>query len=306
MAIPGLLTTLLGLGFKRVARRVLSNFPPGLQRAIHSALRVKPNVRRSRVRAAVKRPVPLWSLFFILLLGSGFGVAAYAGFQQMTDSLSPADIPDYTIAAAPAAVSFSQGSLATFTVHMVSLAGFAGSVSLSAMVSSSGAGFSTAVNPVTVSLFPGTGSSQVTVSTSPATAVGTYTLTVNGTSGRLSHTVVVFLTVTPPPAPDFSLSATPSSLSITAGSSGFATVLVTSINGFSGNVSLTASVSPSLGNGPTVALNPATVALSSGATQGSSLVIATVGNTPKATYTILVVARAGSIYHSVAIALLVQ
>jgi len=78
--------------------------------------------------------------------------------------------------------------------------------------------------------------------TPPATNVGNVVLYVtggtNGTSG--SHSYVL----TPAATPDFSLSASPSSVTVAQGASGTSTITVTPTNGFTGTVALTASGLP--------------------------------------------------------------
>ncbi len=226
-------------------------------------------------------------------------------WAQISSETSPVEIPDFAIASTPASQNLAQGSLATFNIDMTSLGGFAGTVTLSATISPTASNTSIALNPVTVSLFTGSGTSRLTLSSGLATPTGSYGLTVNGTSGRLSHVVVVFVTVTSPPPPDFAITATPSALTINAASSGSSTILVTSMNGFAGNVAFTATVLPVVSNAPTLTVNPATVVLAPGGTQGSSLVVTTVGNTPTIDYTILVVGTSGSVSHSFVISLTV-
>jgi hypothetical protein len=66
-------------------------------------------------------------------------------------------------------------------------------------------------------------------------------------------------------APDFSLGASSTSLTLTAGSSGTRTITATALNGFSGNVALTCSVSSTL-TGVTCSLNPTTISASGSST----------------------------------------
>lgn len=303
---PGPLTSLLLPKLRRATRTALGILPLRLQGLVRSGYKVWPHSRHMRFRANFRKPVPLWSLLFILLLGSMSGIAAYSGLIQIAAESQSQNFPDFTIAAAPVSQSLPQGQLATFDVDLDSLASFAGSVTLGVALTPSAQNSSIALNPVTVSLFTGSATSRLTVSTGPATPTGSYALNVTGTSGRLVRSVAIFLSVTPPPPPDFTLSSSPSSLTITAGSSGFTTILVTSLYGFAGNVTLTAAVSPMIGNRPTVSLNPDQVIVSPGGTQGSTLVVNTVNNTPRITYTVLVVGTSGSISHSLAIALTVQ
>ena len=277
-----------------------------LQKLARSAYRLWPRSRKRSFKANFRKPVPLWSLLFILLLGSASGIAAYSGLIQISAESRSQNSPDFTIAALPASQSIPQGQLATFNVDLASLEDFAGSVTLTVFMSPSAQNISIALNPVTVSLFTGSATSGLTVAIGQATPVGSYTLNVTGTSGRLVRSVLTFLLVTPPPPPDFSLSASPPSLTMTAGSSGFSAILVTSIGGFEGNVTLTVAVTPVVSNRPTASLTPVQVTISPGGTQGSNLVISTASNTPRLTYTVLVVGTSGSTSHSLAIALVVQ
>jgi hypothetical protein len=86
-----------------------------------------------------------------------------------------------------------------------------------------------------------------------------------------------------PPAtqtPNFSLSASPSSLTVTQGSSGSSTITVTDSGGFTGSVTLSASglpsgVSASFGTNPTTSTSSVTFSASSTATTGTSTVTIT-------------------------------
>jgi subtilisin-like proprotein convertase family protein len=85
------------------------------------------------------------------------------------------------------------------------------------------------------------GSSTLTCSTVVGAASGPHVITITGTSGSLVHNTNVTLTVNAAPVPDFTLSATPGSQTITAGGSANYTVSNSVLNGFTGNVSLSAS-----------------------------------------------------------------
>src|SRR5205085_12174983 len=108
---------------------------------------------------------------------------------------------------------------------------------VSGLPSGATAGF----NPSTVS--GGSGSSTLTVSTASTTPGGSYTLTITGTSGTLVHTSTVTLVVA---QPDFSLSASPRSLTINRRHSNSAntTITVTPISSFGGTVALSVSGLP--------------------------------------------------------------
>jgi plastocyanin len=101
--------------------------------------------------------------------------------------------------------------------------------------------------------------------------------------------------------PDFSARSTTTSLNIAQGSSGTATLSLTSLNGFTGTVALTATVSPS---GPGVSLSSSNVMLPAGGSASAMLTVSTAStgiySTPVAdgTYTVMVSEASGSITHS--------
>jgi hypothetical protein len=108
-----------------------------------------------------------------------------------------------------------------------------------------------------------------------------------------SNTNVNLLALTLNPvgaAPDFSLSATPSSQTVTAGNSTSYTATVAALNGFSGNVTLTATGLPT---GATATFSPNPL------TPGTSTVgISTTSSTPSGGYTITLTGTSGSLVHS--------
>src|SRR5439155_2178255 len=103
--------------------------------------------------------------------------------------------------------------------------GFSGPASL--CVSGLPAGASASFNPASIST---SGSSTLSVSTSSSTAPGSYPLTIRATSGAITHTANVTLVV----SADFSVAVTPSSATVSRGSSARCTVSVTPGSGFNG------------------------------------------------------------------------
>src|SRR5206468_6057735 len=87
-------------------------------------------------------------------------------------------------------------------------------------------------------------------------ALPIYTVTVAGNSGSISHSTIVHVSVRL--SPDFSVAANPSSITISQSSSGTSNLTLTSMNGFSGIVNLSATVSPS---GPKTSSSPTSVTL---------------------------------------------
>src|SRR5271166_2213703 len=103
-----------------------------------------------------------------------------------------------------------------------------------------------------------------------------------------------------PPPPDFSISASPASLSIQQGNQGTSTITATITGGFSNAISLSASGAPS---GTTVSFNPNPIP-APGA--GNSTMTITVGNnTPTGTYPITVTGNGGGIQQSTTVSLTV-
>jgi hypothetical protein len=125
--------------------------------------------------------------------------------------------------------------------------------------------------------------------TAGANAGGPFTVT--ATSGSASGAASV--SVNSPP-PDFSLSVSPTSVSVRRGGTAAYTVTVNPSNGFSGSVTLSLSGQPS-GSIVTFSPNP-----SSGT---STLSVRTASSGPKGTFTLTVTARSGTLTHTATIRL---
>lgn len=181
--------------------------------------------------------------------------------------------PDYSLSASPSSLSITQGNSGNSTITVTPINGFTGSVSLSA------SGLPTGVT-ATFGTNPTTSTSVLTLSASSTATTGTTTVTVTGTSGTTSHTTTISLTVNAPAQPNFSLSASPASLTVKQGTNGSSTITVTPTNGFTGSVTLSASglpsgVTASFGTNPTTSTSVLTFTASSTATLGSSTVTVT-------------------------------
>ena len=131
-----------------------------------------------------------------------------------------------------------------------------------------------------------------------------YTLyTVSGTvlRGQFVPTDGVFTdawTISAPADADFTIAASPVSLTLPAESAGTSTVTLASQGGFAGTISLSTTVSPA---GITSSLTPVSVTLESGGSATSTLTVTTTSSTPVGSYTIVVTGTSGSLSHSVTI-----
>src|SRR6266566_414891 len=103
-------------------------------------------------------------------------------------------------------------------------------------------------------------------------------------------------------SPDFAVSASPSILSITRGTSTNVTVTLTSMNHFSGIVSLTSTIAPMTPKSPSLTLSATSLTITSGETATSMLKIST-AHSPQGdgAYVITVTATSGSVMHTITI-----
>ncbi|HET6889791.1 MAG TPA: choice-of-anchor V domain-containing protein, partial [Pyrinomonadaceae bacterium] len=138
--------------------------------------------------------------------------------------------------------------------------------------------------------------------TAPDTDVGVITFYAAGnhanndgnTSG--DHIYRTFVASAPASStPDFAISATPSSRSITPGGSAQYTVTITPFAGFTGVVTLSANGLPT---GATASFNPTTVNLTDATSKSSTLTITTTAGTPLADNLINITGTAGMLAHS--------
>jgi len=139
---------------------------------------------------------------------------------------------DFSFKLDPSELNLTAGQSATVSTLLTPSGGFKGDVVYS--VSGAPAGLNATVRGSTLNF---TNASAVT---------GTSTLTVTATSGTLVHTTTLRVTTQaatplPPGTPDFTLSVTPSSLSLAAGAQGTVALSTSALNNF--NAALTYSVS---------------------------------------------------------------
>jgi hypothetical protein len=200
--------------------------------------------------------------------------------------------PDFSLSASPSSQTVIKGSGTSYTITITRTLGFSSAVTLSVGGLPAGASGTFSPNPAS-----GT-SSNLTVGTSSTTPTGSSLLTISGTGGSLTRTTTATLVVNPVPTPDFSLSASPASQTVAAGSGTSYTVTITPVAGFSGAVTFSVSGLPS-GAAGTFSPNP-----SSG--PSSTLTVTTSGSTPAGSYPLTITGTSGSLTHSAGATLVVS
>jgi hypothetical protein len=201
-------------------------------------------------------------------------------------------VGDFTISASPASQTVAAGSATSYTATITPSGGFTDTVAFSA--SGLPAGASASFSPASV---PGTGSSTMTVSTTAAVAAGTYVVTITGTGSTITHSTTVTLVVTAPA--NFTLTASPASMTISRGGTATYTVTVGAQNGFAGTVSFSASGAP---NRTTTSFTPTTVT-GSGTT---TFRVVSANNSQRGTSTITITGTSGTITHTATVTLTIQ
>ena len=194
---------------------------------------------------------------------------------------------DYSLSASPNSVGIAQGAAGTSTVTVTPINSFSGSVALSA--SGLPTGVTAAFSPTSA-----TTTSTMTLTASSTAALGQTTVTITGTSGSLTHTATVTLTVSA--GPDYSLSASPISVSVVQGAAGTSTVTVTPISSFAGSVALSASGLPT---GVTAAFSPTS------ATTSSTLTLTASSTAALGQATVTITGTSGSLTHTTTVTLTV-
>ena len=201
----------------------------------------------------------------------------------------------FTLSPSPASVSVVQGNQGTSTITTTVSGGFSNAITLSAAGVPAGTTVSFSPNPIAA---PGAGTSTMTFTVGASTATGTYPITVTGNGGGIQQTATVTLTVTA--APNFTLAASPASLSVVQGNQGTSTITTTVSGGFNSAITLSAAGVPA---GTTVNFSPNPIAAPGAGS--STMTIAVGSSTAVGTYPITVTANGGGIQRTATVTLTV-
>ena len=153
----------------------------------------------------------------------------------------PPPTPDFEISAYPDELEIVQNSSDTSTITVKSLHGFSQRVNLSAELTPATDKITLALVPTWVIPTSKGNTSTLTVAVAADAEEGEYVITMSGTNGTLPHSVKITLEVTAlpiPPFKNFSIEASPTSLTIQQGDSDISVITITSLEGFSRPVDL--------------------------------------------------------------------
>jgi hypothetical protein len=197
-------------------------------------------------------------------------------------------LPDFSLTIAPSIVNLIQGRSAAASIAVTPLHGFTGPVTFTAAGLPPG---------VSVAFTTNADSTAMTLSAAINAPLGVFPVTVTGTSGALTHSLSLRLQVSPPP--DFKLSVSPSAIKVILGSLTTGEIAVTPLNGFGGSPVFSVTGLPA---GLTASFSPANSSTASTLTLAARV---TAPLTPSPA-TITITATAGSLVHSVSVAVTVS
>jgi len=226
-------------------------------------------------------------------LCTGWGSPKTTGLINL---LAGSSTPTFTLSDSPSSLTITQGGSGTSTITVTDVGGFTGSVTLAASGLPSGVTAAFGTNPTT-------GTSVLTLTASSTATTGSATVKITGTSGSLTASTTLALTVNSTATPNFSVAASPASVTVTQGASGTSTITITSTGGFNSATTLSASGLPT---GVTAAFstNPVTPPANGSAT--STLTLTASSSATVGTATVTITGTSGSTTHSTTIALTVN
>jgi uncharacterized membrane protein len=173
--------------------------------------------------------------------------------------------PGYTLSSNPASLQVTPGGAGSYTLRFTSQNGFSGPLRLAARVPNAPNSLAVSLTPSVTLTSGGSASATLQVATNPVTPAGSYAIAIDETSGMQAHTDIVNLDVI-----GFTVSANPASLDFPITATGRATISITAVNGFSGQVNLVASSSAT---GPTVIISPNTLYVPDNGNATSTLIV---------------------------------
>jgi hypothetical protein len=222
-------------------------------------------------------------------VGSGVMMNAYANGHH--------DPGTFLLTLNPSSMTMVANTSVTSSIGVTSINGFTGTVGLS--LSFLGAKLVASISPTSVTV-PANSVAHSTLSVAAGNTLGSYTIIFLGVSSDHGKTTYssAELTVQVVSSQDYSITASPNTINSPTGSTNTTVITITSINGYTGNVSLTFTA-PFGYFTLTGGANPLRIV--SGGAASTSLTITTSTSTIQGTYTITVTGTDGSKTHTATI-----
>jgi len=245
-------------------------------------------------------------VYFTAAFGNG-----ELGSPSQIAQLGPASIPsqDFRLSMNPSGLTVQVGGIGAAYVTLDSN-NFSGPVSLTTsrpFSTYASVPSSTLLSPSVAMVANGENSSILTVSVPEAAPASVYLFTVTGTSGGISRSISLPVTVTAGPV-DFQLYLSRASSALHPGGSSATWIDLGTHTGFSGTINFTGTVTPSLPNSPRVSISPSSVQENLPAETSTSVALLNVNAgslTTTGKYEIDLTATSGSLSHTVQYCLLV-
>jgi hypothetical protein len=222
-------------------------------------------------------------LLACLLIALAFGIWPMFSFASPPSQT----IADFTITVTPTTITTWPGVGQMGNLTVTSLGDFNRTVTLQ-ITGGLPPGTQGSITPSSVAPAPGRPTvSVLTVAPTASTPIGTHNITITGSSTvpQIVHSIFVTLTVVPSPIDEFSLSVSPSVVTIPQGGSGTAIFSVTALMPKVSNVSLATAGAPA---GVSVSFSPNPITLKPVATATSTVSISVNQNVPVGNYTITI------------------
>ena len=207
---------------------------------------------------------------------------------------APAPSFDFSLTASPNKETIKAGQSATFSITASLISGCCDSIALSVEGIPSGASYKLSTTSGTPTF-----SSTLTIETSESTPLGDHTIIIKGVGGGIEKDVTVTLSVESGVEPDFEISSTPNSQTITWEQSATYLITINGKGGFNSDVSLAISGLPA---GVNFQFNPPTVTPNS----TSTLTLKPTNAIEAQTYALTIFASGAGKTKSIVINLIIQ
>ena len=272
-------------GFSGTASLTTITSPPGpVASPTDTTLQIAANEGSTTVLTITVPAGTAVGLYEVRVTGSGGILGSRATILKVI-------VRDFTITTGSEVARVLAGQRGVSHIFLAGLSNFNDSITLTA--ASNPPALNATLFPTVVTVRPGrTATATLSFNSSIAEI---YTLTISGQSDGSHHSVNVTVIVQ-----DFKISVDQPDSPALAGSHQTLSLLVDSIDGFYGNVTLTASITP---NGPTVEITPRIVILTPGGPGDASLIIDLPSAIPARSYIVTVDATGKGIHHQTALPL---